>query len=309
MATPRFSQTLREDRRPHGAWVGVLLVSWFALTGAARAQETVAPELHADVTLEAPAVTVESVAEPVVEEPAPPEYTRAIDAAVQAHGRGDFLEARNFFERAHRIYPNARSLRGLGHVEFELGNYVKAVKYLSASLDSQVKPLDALLAERVRALLDQAKARVGMVRLDVKPQTTRVSLDGSPVGDELGTTIFLAPGDHVFEFRAQRRLSERRELRVEGGEEIVIQVALSSLAAPPAPAESARSQVESSRGTEKRRKRWLWASSIAAVVVGGTVTALVLGLRDPQGEVHPRAPQESPWSPPGVVLMALGKRE
>ncbi|MFT3925308.1 MAG: tetratricopeptide repeat protein [Myxococcales bacterium] len=231
----------------------------------------------------------------------PPDYILAINAAVQAHGRRDFLEARAYFERAHRIYPNARSLRGLGHVEFELGNYVKAVKYLSASLGSQVRPLDPPLAARVEKLLLDAKARVGAVRLMVSPATAVVSLDGSDVIDPSGTVLYLAPGDHVFEFRAQQRLSERRELRVEGGEEIVIQVMLSSLSPSLVHTPNPASPVQ--HDMSKRKKRWIWATAVAAVVVGAAVTAIVISTRDDQE--HVRAPERSPYSLPGVSLEAL----
>src|SRR5688572_888187 len=57
-----------------------------------------------------------------------PDYKRAVEEALKEYGLGHFEEARSLFRRAHGIYPNARTLRGLGMVEFELRHYVRAAQ-------------------------------------------------------------------------------------------------------------------------------------------------------------------------------------
>src|SRR5688572_7254192 len=59
-----------------------------------------------------------------------PDYKRAVEEALKEYGLGHFEEARSLFRRAHGIYPNARTLRGLGMVEFELRHYVRASQLL-----------------------------------------------------------------------------------------------------------------------------------------------------------------------------------
>ncbi|HEX6239538.1 MAG TPA: hypothetical protein VFZ61_01540, partial [Polyangiales bacterium] len=50
----------------------------------------------------------------------PPGYADAIEQALSELEAANYPEAREEFQRAHAIYPNARTLRGLGMVEFEL---------------------------------------------------------------------------------------------------------------------------------------------------------------------------------------------
>src|SRR5690349_15250674 len=69
----------------------------------------------------------------------PAEYERAIDSGIAEFQQGNYVEAREQFARAHALVPNARTLRSLGMVEFELRNYVDAVTYLEGALGSSVK--------------------------------------------------------------------------------------------------------------------------------------------------------------------------
>jgi hypothetical protein len=47
----------------------------------------------------------------------PAGYGEAIDGAVREHELGHFVEARELLLRAHKLYPNARTLRVLGKDE------------------------------------------------------------------------------------------------------------------------------------------------------------------------------------------------
>src|SRR3954452_13107151 len=53
-------------------------------------------------------------------------YEAAIAEAVAHFSAAHWSEARALFLRAHEIKPSARTLRGLGVVEFELGHYAEA---------------------------------------------------------------------------------------------------------------------------------------------------------------------------------------
>src|SRR4051794_4488041 len=74
------------------------------------------------------------------EGPEPAQYGATIDQALKEHERGNFVEARELLRVAHKAFPNARTLRGLGKVEFELRNYGDSVAYLRQALESQVRP-------------------------------------------------------------------------------------------------------------------------------------------------------------------------
>jgi hypothetical protein len=216
-----------------------------------------------------------SVDEPAVlgeTTPVPPSYQHAIDQAVDEHERGNFEEAREHFRAAHELYPNARTYRGLGKVEFELRNYGESVKYLSAALSSTVRPLDRELRQEVESLLQRARAYVGEVRVDVQPGTATVSVDGVTVGSGPRAALELLVGDHVLEFRATGRMPERRHIRVHGRDQITIQVIL---AAPePSAAQNAAAAAPRVAETPLRKRWWVWTS--IGVIAAGTAIAVSL---------------------------------
>lgn len=231
----------------------------------------------------------------------PAGYGEAIDAAVREHELGHFVEARELLLRAHKLYPNARTLRGLGKVEYELRNYGHAVEYLQRALASPERPLDARLRADVEEVLARARAYVGEVHVNVDPGTASVIVDGITVASGPEASLRLLVGDHVIEFRADGRLPERRAVRVNGGEEMQIQVVLS----PP--------QDLSVRGTPERtlvlrtpeqapredrpvyKNPWLWTG--VGIVVAGAVTAIAIAAtRDRDTLAEPFA------SSSGVVL-------
>jgi tetratricopeptide (TPR) repeat protein len=71
----------------------------------------------------------------------PPEYTEAVKQALQELDMNDLPEALAEFRRAHEIFPNARSLRGMGMIEFDLRDYRSAMLHLQEALASSSKPL------------------------------------------------------------------------------------------------------------------------------------------------------------------------
>ncbi|MET0340172.1 MAG: hypothetical protein ABW252_04190 [Polyangiales bacterium] len=201
------------------------------------------------------------------------EYDRTIDRALDEHERGHFQEAREHFRRAHELMPSARTLRGLGKVEFELRNYGEAVQRLSAALASDVKPLGPDLREEVEHLLERARAYVGEVHVAVQPHTASVSVDGVTVASGPTAALALLVGDHILEFRASGRLPERRHIHVRGGEQVTVQVVL---AAPElhaaAPASFAGERRPSA--TPAYKKWWVW--TLTGVALAGVATGIAV---------------------------------
>src|SRR6187402_1312763 len=64
------------------------------------------------------------------------EYESALGQALDAHARGDSDTARVFMERAHRLQPSARTLRGLGTIALAQGRFAEAIQYLEQALAS-----------------------------------------------------------------------------------------------------------------------------------------------------------------------------
>ena len=158
-----------------------------------------------------------------------PEYKQAIGQALEEYGLQHYEESRSLFEKAHALDPNARTLRGLGMVEFELRHYVAAEGYLEASLKSGKKPLTEEQRQAVQGLLTRTKQFIAKYELAVEPEAPagmRVELDGKPVrwGDK--EPLSVEAGEHVLRVSAPN--SEPREVHhdVKGGEQQTLRIEL-----------------------------------------------------------------------------------
>jgi tetratricopeptide (TPR) repeat protein len=205
----------------------------------------------------------------------PEAYRAAIDSAISEYELGNFAEARAQFLRAHELYPNARSFRGLGMSEFELRNYGEAIDQLERALAAKEKPLDEALRTQTEALLARAKAYTARIKLELSPARASVLVDGLP--KEHPRQLTLAVGDHVLEFRAAGLEPQKRSLKVTGGEQRTLRIAL-----------------DDTRHWYK--SPWLW-SGVAAVVAGSVTTALLL--REPGQRLSDREGGTTGVSLPG----------
>ena len=245
-----------EPRARRPAWLGVLIAV------------SVCTLASAPAGADAPTPNTPSATEATSREA----YERAIDRALDEHERGHFQEAREHFRAAHELMPSARTLRGLGKVEFELRNYGEAVRLLTAALASDVKPLGPELREEVTRVLDRARAYVGEVHVDVQPGSASVSVDGVTVASGPQAALALLVGDHILEFRATGRLPERRRIHVRGGEQVNIQVVL---AAPELTAHSRASLDERRPNGPPAYKKW-WVWTLVGAVAAGAATGIVI---------------------------------
>jgi hypothetical protein len=94
------------------------------------------------------------------------EYRELIRKALEEYELGNWAEAKLFFSDAHRLFPNARTLRGLGLVAYSLRDYVSATDQLVQSLSSNVRPLtkELLDATNPGAVASFRSAALGLAR-------------------------------------------------------------------------------------------------------------------------------------------------
>jgi tetratricopeptide (TPR) repeat protein len=153
-----------------------------------------------------------------------PAYEAEIEAALVEYERGNFLESREHFRLAHAARPSARTLRGLGKVEFELRHYVEARGFLGAALDSADNPLDAELRAEVERLLTRAATYIAELEVQVEPADALLELDGAPLLE--GRVHSLVVGDHVIEARSPGYVTLRRPVLLRGGEQRTLDLTL-----------------------------------------------------------------------------------
>jgi tetratricopeptide (TPR) repeat protein len=114
-------------------------------------------------------------------ESAPPAgYSQLVERALSEFDAQNYFEARSLFTRAHALYPNARTLRGLGVVEFALRNCEVAADYLARALSSNERPLSGELRATTEKSLTQSRDYLAHVAVTVTPAdaAARVLVDG-----------------------------------------------------------------------------------------------------------------------------------
>lgn len=234
------------------------------------------------VLIAAPALTFAQAPDPsgVAAENEPPEYRDLVRQGTQEFELGNYAEARSLFERAHELYPNARTSRALGMAEFELRNYRLAAQHLEQALASNVKPLAADTRPRAEELLRRARGFLGRIRIQVEPANAVVLLDGQPLEAVENDESVLVVGDHVLEFRATGFASERRSIRIVDNEVQSVSVKLAALEEASANTSFADGEREPNR-TPVYKKWWLW-TTVGVVVAAGVGTAVWLALREPK---------------------------
>jgi hypothetical protein len=166
-------------------------------------------------------------------------YKELIEQALSEFKHKNWPEARVLFTRAHELNPNARTLRGMGIVSFEMRDYLNAVINLKAALDDTRQALTDVQRKECDGLLMRARTYVGVYTLKLDPPETRVLLDGGePMRDDQGH-LLVAFGEHTLVGKAAGREDTTLRLNVQGGERGEIALIL-PVERPPEPRPSAQ---------------------------------------------------------------------
>lgn len=211
--------------------------------------------------------------------PADEGFQQQLRAALMEFNAGNFEEARGLMTKAHRLKPSARTLRGLGMIEFELRNYASSAEYLAEALASTERPLTDVQRAEVQGLLARAKGFVARVLVSLEPASARLLVDGIPATG--GGELALEVGDHILEARANGYVAEKRQLKVAGGESLSVSFALQLLR----PSQAALPASDGDRGPAVMQRSdgpgampWVViAVSGAVAVTGGVLLGVAQG--------------------------------
>lgn len=228
--------------------------------------------------------------QPAAAEPAG--YRELVTSAVVEHEAGHFAESRSLFEKAHALYPNARTFRGLGMAEFELRNYGASVVFLAQALTATVKPLDATLRDQTQQLLSRANGFVGRFVIQLSPPAATLTLNGSALLLDSSRALLLSAGDYTLDVSATGYTPEHKPLRVAGGEQATINLTLTpiSLVAPapvsvtapaPGPATAATAPPKDEGEDDSLlASPWFWTAVGVVAVGAGVGIGIALGNRE-----------------------------
>jgi hypothetical protein len=258
-----------------GAACGVLFATSVTFAQSAPPPAAAAPAPAAPAPVETPAVEA-APPEAMTPEEEEKAYQQAIGQAVQEFAAGRWEEARALFKRAHQIEPNARTLRGMGMAAFELRMYVAALRELEAALRDERKPLTSEQRTQAQTLVDQSNAFVGRYQLILEPEGARPYVDAQPVQFEMGGIVLLDVGDHELRVIAEGYRPFTQQLRVDGGQNLVLRIKLEpETAAPAAPAAKATSDTGTAppppRDGTLHTIAWITLAGAGAFAIGAGV--------------------------------------
>lgn len=160
-------------------------------------------------------------------------YRKAIKDGVAEYEARHFEEALSYFRKAHQVYPNARTYRGIGMASFELRDYVTAVRSLTAALDDQRKPLSPDQRKETQDLIDRCRLFVAVYTLKISPPEAQTIVDANPAELEPDGTLMLGLGVHTIEARLKGHRTRSLSVPVRGGERKELQIALEPTATVP----------------------------------------------------------------------------
>jgi tetratricopeptide (TPR) repeat protein len=264
-------------------------------------------------------------------QPGQTDYQSLVEKGLQEYELGNFSEAKAFFQQAHRLSPNARTLRGLGMTAYEMRRYVEAIGYFELALASNERALTTQLRTEVTQLLSQARSFVAKLNLAVTPGDAQLRLDTREVVRDKDGSILLDPGVHELLIEAPKHEPVTRSIRSDGGEALTLVINLRNTEASPAiegtpvelaptPALAAGSEPTPALARESSTGPYVMIGVSAAVAIaGGVLLAVALSNKasvenpNPSTDGGPRyadyqdkADSVLPLSAAGITALSVG---
>jgi hypothetical protein len=220
-------------------------------------------------------------------------YDVLVQKGIAEYDRGNWLEAKVFFGRAHALHPNARTLRSLGMTAYELRSYVEASRYFREALASTQRPLTDAMRVQVEDTLRQAQSFIGTVRLTLEPANAELLVDGQAPERDAQGRLLLDAGEHELTASAEGYEDATRKLNAHAGanpdetwtlQQLPVSVAVPAPAPPPKPA--AEPGFFASRSTQQRVALGIGAGGVVTLIVAGSLTAVMLAKNGASNDGH-----------------------
>ncbi len=203
-------------------------------------------------------------------------YQRGVAALHDDH----FSVAVTEFEASQRLNPSPQVLYNLALAYRGAGRHVLAVETFERYLREQ----PTVAADRREAItreVQRLRARIGVISCRVRPSSATLVIDGQERA--CANAMFIDPGDHAVEVRAEGFRTAQHRVRITPGVELDFRVELVPVEAhaPPHPRAVADARIGADRGeradgdASPLYTRW-WFWTIVGVAVAGGVTAGVL---------------------------------
>ena len=156
------------------------------------------------------------------------------DKARELYNEGRALYGQRSWDKAHASFWAAWSLKKhwqiagmLGHCEVRMERYRDAAEHLAFSIRTGAGSASPEEMKKLQESLDEAKRKVGTIKVQVDTDDAEVRVNGRLVGAApLLDPLFVEPGEHVLQARTNERSSTqvKVEIGAGGAKEIVLRV-------------------------------------------------------------------------------------
>ncbi|HXU82390.1 MAG TPA: tetratricopeptide repeat protein [Polyangia bacterium] len=214
---------------------------------------------------------------------AEPQNPRALEeartrfqAGVQLFHEGSFDAALAEFRKAYSLAPSYRVLFNIAQVQFELHDYVEALKTFRQYLQEGGADIPPDRRAQVDGEVQKLERRVSLVEIVVDVDGAEILLDDVPVGTSpMRLPLMVNAGNRRITATKPGRVTTARNLTVAGGDRVTIEMKLPEVAAvrlsdqPPVPASAAVPSAPS------RTKMWVALATTAALGIGAGTFAIL----------------------------------
>jgi hypothetical protein len=177
-------------------------------------------ELAAAQPAPAPAAAEAKAPAPSEPDPSTLEARKHFKSGTKLYRDGNYGGALAEFEEAYRLKPGPGSLQNVALSQKGLFRYAEAAATLEQLLDRHGGELDDGERKAVEEALAELRGLIASIKLHVTPEDARVVLDGQKLeASALVAPIVLNVGEHTLSAEAPGYGSERRVLRVAGGQQ------------------------------------------------------------------------------------------
>jgi hypothetical protein len=233
------------------------------------------------------AAQVEAAAEAQAKDDA--EIKLLYEEGVKAASRNQWKQARQSFLEAWKRKPHYQVAANLGRAELRVGKPRDATEHLTYFL--REAPEDVIPEERaeVQAMLEQARAQIGVLSLRVDPAGSEVLVDGAPLGASPAGEVLVDPGRHVIEARREGYRPARQVVDVAPGGRLEVSLRLEKAKPalpPPAPGGGGRSPVVIGLGI---------GATVAAAGAGVVLVVMAGGKASERDKVEKNSKNTSEW--------------
>jgi hypothetical protein len=150
--------------------------------------------------------------------------------ALEAGKAENWSRAYELLLDAVRLKQSHDILGNLGTAEFRLGRYRDAAEHFTASL--KLYPVNGRPEGKAfsQSLLDEAKAQVGTLVLQIQPETAKIRVNGAEIAAGGRDLVFVEPGEVTIEVGGLAGFEpQRKKVTVEKGKSETVTMALGTV--------------------------------------------------------------------------------